>query len=175
VGDFQLVDRRVVDAMRDIRDNYPFLRMMTFECGGRSVGVPYNWRSRKKGLSKNRITSLIDQGLNGLVSFTTAPMRLSLYIGFGLAFLSVFYAVLNLMVGLLRYRTVAEPGIMTLIVAFFFFGGIQLFFLGIIGEYILAIYGQVRDRPVVFERERINFEPEMSEDRAGGHIPGQGR
>ena len=113
VGDFQLVDRRVVDAMRDIRDNYPFLRMMTFECGGRSVGVPYNWRSRKKGISKNRITSLIDQGLNGLVSFTAAPMRLSLYIGFGLAFLSVFYAILNLLVGLLRYRTIAEPGIMT--------------------------------------------------------------
>jgi glycosyltransferase involved in cell wall biosynthesis len=175
VGDFQLVDRRVVDAMRNIRDNYPFLRMMTFECGGRSVGVPYNWRSRKKGLSKNRVTALIDQGLNGLVSFTTAPLRLSLYIGFGLAFLSVFYAVLNLMVGLLRYRTIAEPGVMTLIVAFFFFGGIQLFFLGIIGEYILAIYGQVRDRPVVFERERINFGPEVSEDRTGSRIPSQRR
>jgi hypothetical protein len=101
---------------------------------------------------------LIDQGLNGLVSFTTAPLRLSLYVGFGLAFLSLFYSIFNLVLGLVRYQRITEPGIMTLVVAFFFFGGIQLFFLGIIGEYILAIYGQVRERPVVFERERINFE-----------------
>jgi polyisoprenyl-phosphate glycosyltransferase len=173
VGDFQLVDRRVVAAMRDIRDNYPFLRMMTFECGGRSVGVPYRWRARKKGISKNRIASLIDQGLNGLVSFTTAPMRLSLYLGFGLAFLSVFYAIANLVVGLVRFKSVAEPGIMTLIVAFFFFGGIQLFFLGVIGEYILAIYGQVRERPVVFERERINFETRASAQPGAGSPPDQ--
>ncbi len=158
VGDFQLVDRRVVDAMHHVKDNYPFLRMMTFECGGRSVGVPYHWRSRKKGVSKNRISALIDQGLNGLVSFTTAPLRLSLYIGFALASFSLVFSVFNLVIGLVRYQRITEPGIMTLIVAFFFFGGVQLFFMGVIGEYVLAIYGQVRERPVVFERERINFE-----------------
>jgi glycosyltransferase involved in cell wall biosynthesis len=158
VGDFQLVDRRVVNAMRVVRDNYPFLRMMTFECGGRAIGVPYTWRARKKGLSKNRLTALIDQGINGFVSFTTAPLRLSLYIGFGLALLSLLYAIINFFIGIVRYQTVAEPGIMTLVVAFFFFGGVQLFFLGILGEYILAIYGQVREKPVVFERERINFD-----------------
>jgi len=158
VGDFQLVDRRVVNAMRAVRDNYPFMRMMTFECGGRAIGVPYTWRARKKGLSKNRLAALIDQGINGFVSFTTAPLRLSLYIGFGLAFLSLLYAVINFVIGIVRYQTLAEPGIMTLVVAFFFFGGVQLFFLGILGEYILAIYGQVREKPVVFERERINFD-----------------
>jgi glycosyltransferase involved in cell wall biosynthesis len=157
VGDFQLVDRRVVNAMQRVKDNYPFLRMMTFECGGRSVGVPYRWRTRKKGVSKNKIAALIDQGLNGLVSFTAAPLRLSLFIGFGLAVLSLFYSMINLVVGLVRYREITEPGIMTLVVAFFFFGGVQLFFLGVIGEYILAIYGQVREKPVVFELERINF------------------
>jgi glycosyltransferase involved in cell wall biosynthesis len=158
VGDFQLVDRRVVNAMRVVRDNYPFMRMMTFECGGRAIGVPYTWRARKKGLSKNRLAALIDQGINGFVSFTTAPLRLSLYIGFGLAFLSLLYAVINFVIGIVRYQTIAEPGIMTLVVAFFFFGGVQLFILGILGEYILAIYGQVREKPVVFERERINFD-----------------
>jgi glycosyltransferase involved in cell wall biosynthesis len=158
VGDFQLVDRRVVNAMRVVRDNYPFMRMMTFECGGRAIGVPYTWRARKKGLSKNRLAALIDQGINGFISFTMAPLRLSLYIGFGLAFLSLLYAIINFVIGIVRYQTVAEPGIMTLVVAFFFFGGVQLFFLGILGEYILAIYGQVREKPVVFERERINFD-----------------
>lgn len=157
VGDFQLVDRNVVERMRRVRDGYPFMRMMTFECGGRAVGVPYTWRARKKGLSKNRAAALIDQGLNGLVSFTSAPLRFGLYAGFLLSFLSVAYAVINLLLGLILYRRLAEPGILTLIVAMFFFGGVQLFFMGMIGEYVLAIYGQVREKPVVFERERVNF------------------
>jgi len=169
VGDFQLVDRRVVEAMRQVRDGYPFMRMMTFECGGRSVGVPYAWRQRKKGLSKNRISALFDQGMNGLVSFTTAPIRLGLLAGFVIAFLSIAYALANLVISIAYYQQIAEPGIMTLIVALFFFGGVQLFFIGLIGEYVLAIYGQVREKPVVFERERINFMPVA---RAGGEARG---
>lgn len=157
VGDFQLVDRRVVEAMRQVRDLYPFMRMMTFECGGRAIGIPYTWRARKKGFSKNRASTLIDQGLNGLVSFTAGPMRLALFAGFVIAALSITYALLSFVIGLLMYQRVTEPGIMTLIVALFFFGGVQLFVLGMIGEYILAIYGQVRSKPIVFERERINF------------------
>jgi glycosyltransferase involved in cell wall biosynthesis len=157
VGDFQLVDRRVVEAMREVQDGYPFMRMMTFECGGRAVGVPYTWRARKKGHSKNRTGALIDQALNGLVSFTTAPLRLGLFIGFVISFLSILYAIVNLIVGLVLYQRLTEPGIMTLIVAMFFFSGVQLFFIGLVGEYVLAIYGQVREKPVVFERERINF------------------
>jgi hypothetical protein len=126
VGDFQLVDRRVVEAMRWVRDGYPFMRMMRFECGGRSVGVPYRWLARKKGLTKNRASALFDQGMNGFVSFTTALIRLGLFIGFILAFVSVLYALINVGIGLAVHRRLAEPGIMTLIVALFFFGGVQL-------------------------------------------------
>jgi polyisoprenyl-phosphate glycosyltransferase len=158
VGDFQLVDRRVIEAMREVRDGYPFVRMMTFECGGRAIGVPYTWRARKRGLSKNHFSALIDQAINGLVSFTTAPLRFGLMVGFVISALSIAYALVNLVLGLILYRKIAEPGIVTLIVALFFFGGVQLFFMGMIGEYILAIYGQVRSKPVVFERERINFD-----------------
>lgn len=172
VGDFQLVDRRVVEAMRHVRDGYPFMRMMTFECGGRAVGVPYTWRARRKGLSKNRASALVDQALNGLISFTTAPLRLGLFVGFVLAFLSLVYAIANLVLGLLLYREIAEPGIMTLIVAMFFFGGVQLFFMGMIGEYVLAIYGQVREKPVVFERERINFDALPASKRGNADEPG---
>jgi glycosyltransferase involved in cell wall biosynthesis len=157
VGDFQLVDKRVLDAMRQVKDSYPFMRMMTFECGGRAIGVPYTWRARAKGVSKNLLPALLDQGLNGLVSFTTVPLRLGLFAGFVLSFLSIGYAIFNFILGLVLYRTVAEPGVMTMIVAIFFFGGVQLFFMGMIGEYILAIYGQVREKPAVFERKRINF------------------
>ena len=157
VGDFQLVDRRIVDAMRQVRDSNPFMRMMTFECGGRAVGIPYRWRARKKGFSKNRLSALIDQALNGLVSFTGAPLRAGLFVGFILASLSLTYAAINFVLAFVYCRQLTEPGIMTLIVALFFFGGVQLFFMGLIGEYVLAIYGQVRDKPVVFERERVNF------------------
>lgn len=171
VGDFQLVSRRVVDSMRRIDDTYPFMRMMTFECGGRAVGVPYHWRARKRGLSKNRLSALFDQGMNGLTSFTTAPLRIGLFAGFTLASLSLLYAVANLLIGLVFYQRLAEPGIFTLIVALFFFGGVQLFFMGLIGEYVLAIYGRVRQKPVVFERERINFddEPPPSGEGAADH------
>lgn len=174
VGDFQLVDRRIVVAMHHVRDTYPFMRMMTFECGGRAVGIPYHWRARKKGLSKNRLSALIDQGLNGLVSFTGAPLRLGLFVGFVLASLSLAYAVINFVLAFIYYRQLSEPGIMTLIVALFFFGGVQLFFMGLIGEYVLAIYGQVREKPVVFERERLNFDapPHGGEQCAKGRGPG---
>ncbi|MBB6252929.1 glycosyltransferase family 2 protein [Nitrospirillum iridis] len=157
VGDFQLVDRRVVEAMRRIRDTYPFMRMMTFECGGRAVGIPYRWRARKRGFSKNRLSALFDQGMNGIISFTTAPLRFGLVAGFCAATFSLVYAIANFLIGIIFYHKVAEPGILTLIVASFFFGGVQLFFTGLIGEYVLAIYSRVREKPVVFERERINF------------------
>lgn len=177
VGDFQLVDRRVVEAMRQVRDDNPFMRIMTFECGGRSIGVPYTWRARKKGTSKNRISALIDQGLNGLVSFTTAPLRLGLVAGFVISFLSILYALANFVVSVIYYQQIAEPGIMTLIMAMFFFGGVQLFFMGMIGEYILAIYGQVRGKPVVFERERINFDkqPESGKEPDNSRFGSQER
>jgi hypothetical protein len=168
VGDFQLVDRRIIEAMRSVRDGYPFMRMMTFECGGRAIGIPYHWRARQKGLSKNRFSALIDQALNGLVSFTTAPLRIGLFAGFILAVLSIAYSLINMLLGLIMYQRIAEPGIMTLIVALFFFGGVQLLFMGMIGEYVLAIYAQVREKPVVFERERINFEPVVPPDRSDG-------
>jgi polyisoprenyl-phosphate glycosyltransferase len=158
VGDFQLVDRRVIEAMREVRDSYPFMRVMTFECGGRKVGIPYTWRSRKKGKTKNALTALVDQALNGLVSFTTAPLRLGLLVGFIISLLSIVFALVNFILGLIYYRQMTQPGIMTLIIAMFFLGGVQLLFMGIIGEYILAIYGQVRQKPIVFERERINFD-----------------
>lgn len=160
VGDFQLVDRKVLDAMRKTEDAYPFMRMMTFESGFRSVGVRYHWLARKKGFSKNSFFNLVDQGLNGIITFTTVPLRAALFLGTAISVLSLVYAFVTLLIALLAHGKLAEPGIATLIVALFFFAGIQIFFMGLLGEYILAIYGQVRKKPMVIERERINFPPE---------------
>jgi len=169
VGDFQLADRRIIEAMRSLNDCYPFMRMMTFECGGKAIGVPYRWRARRHGASKNRLAALVDQGMNGIVSFTGTPLRLGLYAGFTIATVSICYAAINFVIGVIYYRQFTQPGIMTLITALFFFSGVQLFFMGLLGEYILAIYGQVRAKPVVFERLRINFAPpEEGRGAAGG-------
>ena len=156
VGDFQLADRVVVNALRQIDDAYPFMRIMTFECGFKSVGVPYRWRRRRKGFSKNRLSTLVDQGLNGLITFSNAPLRLALYAGFLISMFSLIYAFATAIASLVLSAPVAR-GIPTLIVAIFFFGGVQLFVTGLIGEYLLAIYNQVRKKPLVIERERINF------------------
>ena len=156
VGDCQLVDRKVHQAMMGFRDAQPFMRMMTFDCGFRSIGVPYTWRSRKKGHSKNHFTDLVDQGMLGIISFSTVPVRLCTLTGFLIAGVSLAYALVVLVMGLF-VDALASRGVPTLIVALFFFGGVQLVFLGLIGEYVLAIFQQVRGRPHVIERERVNF------------------
>jgi polyisoprenyl-phosphate glycosyltransferase len=158
VGEFQLVDRAIVEALRRFDDYYPYIRGMIASCGFQAVGVEYVWRARKKGLSKNRLYHLIDQGLNGLISFTRVPMRLCLLLGFALSGLSILYALFSLVVHLFLSGFTAPPGVPTLIVAVFLFSGIQLFFFGILGEYIAAIHSQVRRRPLVIERGRLNFE-----------------
>jgi glycosyltransferase involved in cell wall biosynthesis len=157
VGDFQLVDRRVVEAMRRIEDAYPFMRMMTFECGFKAVGVPYTWVKRRRGISKYTLARLVEDGMNGLITFTAAPLRLVLFAGFAIAALSLAYALFSFVLGMIYYKTMASPGVMTIITALFFFGGVQLFSIGVLAEYIGAIYSQVRRKPIVFERERINF------------------
>lgn len=156
VGDFQLVDKVVITAMKRIDDAQPFMRLMTFDCGFRAVGVEYTWRARKYGKSANRLAHMFDQGLNGIVSFSGAPMRMALMAGFVISAISIVYAVAIFLL-VLTGQVHASSGLPTVIVALFFFGGVQLFFLGVLGEYILAIFNQVRRKPLVIERERVNF------------------
>jgi glycosyltransferase involved in cell wall biosynthesis len=159
VGDFQLVDRKVHRAMMMVQDAQPFMRLMTFDAGFRSIGVSYTWQRRKHGVSRNRLRMMLEQGMNGIINYSGAPLRLGLLIGMGLSGLSLLYsfAVLILTV----FGAIDPPkGLATIIIAIFFFGGVQLFFLGVLGEYILAIFNQVRRRPLVVERERLNFDPE---------------
>jgi glycosyltransferase involved in cell wall biosynthesis len=158
VGEFQLIDRKVVETLRQFDDYYPYIRGMIASCGFRATGIDYTWVARKKGSSKNRWYHLLDQGLNGMISFSNVPMRIALGIGFCLSGLSLAYALLQLLINVIFLGELVSPGIATLIVAIFFFAGVQLFFLGVVGEYVMAIHSQVRRRPLVVERERINFD-----------------
>jgi hypothetical protein len=94
-----------------------------------------------------------------MISFTNVPMRVAMFVGFGIAVMSFVYAAFTLAVHMFTHGQLAEPGIPTLIVALFFFGGVQLMFLGIIGEYVSSIHSQVRKRPLVVERETVNAAP----------------
>lgn len=157
VGEFTLIDKKVHEALKQYEDYYPYLRGMIANCGFRSVLIPYTWKARRRGITKGNWYSLVDNGLNGLISFTNVPMRLCMFAGFFIAAFSMVYAVFAFIATLLWFNGVAPRGVPTLTVAIFFFSGIQLFFLGVLGEYISAIHFQVRKRPLVIERERINF------------------
>jgi len=139
-------------------DYYPYIRGLIANCGFRSTGIAYDWRRRRKGLSKTTWFVLIDQAINALVSFSNIPIRICLLSGLAISVLSVLYSIVQLIWVMAASK--AAPGIPTLVVALFFFGGVQLFFLGIIGEYVTAIHFQVRKRPLVIEREVVNFPEE---------------
>jgi polyisoprenyl-phosphate glycosyltransferase len=158
VGEFQLIDRKVWEVVVSHHDHYPYIRGIIASAGFRRLILPYKMRARKRGISKNNVLRLIDQAMNGIFSFTSAPMRISSFLGFGIAFLAFLYAVVSLALGLF-FPGAAPRGTQTIIVALFFFSGVQLMFIGLLGEYITAIHAQVRRGPMVVERERINIAP----------------
>ena len=156
-GEFLLADKRVIDSVLTLDDEYPYIRGLIAQTAVRSTSVPYTWVRRKRGKSKNNFLQLIDQGINGFVSTSRLPARLALLTGF-------FFSILGLLgaaatsIAFLFHRNEVAVGIPTIIVGLFLFGGLQLLFLGIIGEYVLSIHGQIRKTPPIFEMERINFE-----------------
>lgn len=156
VGEFQLIDRKVWHAVVDHDDHYPYIRGIIASVGFRRVIVPYNWAARTQGISKNNLPRLLDQAMNGIFSFTTAPLRACTLVGLGLAGLSLIYAL----AAIICYFVMpgyAPRGMTTVIAALFSLSGIQLAFIGILGEYVMSIHAQVRRRPLVVERERINM------------------
>jgi glycosyltransferase involved in cell wall biosynthesis len=156
VGEFQLIDRKVWQAVVEHDDHYPYIRGIIASVGFRRVIVPYTWKARQRGLSKNNLPRLIDQALNGIFSFTSVPMRLCTVAGLGMAALCFLYAAFAIGLWFVR-PDLAPRGMTTIIVALFFLSGMQLTFIGILGEYVTSIHSQVRKRPLVVERERLNM------------------
>jgi hypothetical protein len=155
-GEFLLADKKVIDSILVVDDQYPYIRGLIAQTGVKSASVPYTWVRRERGKSKNSFISLIDQAINGFVSTSRVPARLALLGGFLLSFLGFTYAIFTAVMVLISDGT-APVGIPTIIVGIFLLGGVQLLFLGLIGEYILSIHGQVRRTPPMFEIERINL------------------
>jgi len=155
-GEFLLADKKVIDSILEVDDQYPYIRGLIAQTGVKSTSVPYTWVKRERGKTKNSFISLIDQAINGFVSTSRVPARLALLGGFILSILGFCYALFTILSVWLSDGS-TPVGIPTVIVGIFLLGGVQLLFLGLIGEYILSIHGQVRRTPPMFETERINF------------------
>lgn len=162
-GDFQVIDRKVLRALRQFDDQYPYIRGMIFYCGFKAVGVPYTWRKRREGKSKNFLPNLFDQGLNAWLTFSNLPLRMAMIAGISIAMISLLYGLAVFGAYLFTQQRLSEPGIATITIALFAFSGFQLFFLGLLGEYIGAINSRTRGHPRVVERERINFAEDETE------------
>jgi glycosyltransferase involved in cell wall biosynthesis len=156
-GEFLLADKKVVDSVLSVDDQYPYIRGLIAQTGVKSSSVSYTWVKRERGKSKNNFISLIDQAINGFVSTSRTPARLALLGGFTLSILGFIYGLLTIFLAI-NSEGRAPVGIPTIIIGIFLLGGIELFFLGLIGEYVLSVHGQVRRTPPMFEIERINFE-----------------
>jgi glycosyltransferase involved in cell wall biosynthesis len=150
VGEFMIIDRRIADAILNTEDEYPYVRGLVAESFPSAKKISYTWERRVAGKSKSKPFDLIDQGINGLISTSRFPARFTLLVGFAAAFLGIILGVWTLLLNL--FSTVDAPeGIPTIIVVLLFFGGLQLFFLGLIGEYVLSIHSQVKRKPPVFD------------------------
>ena len=155
VGEFQLIDRKVLQAVLQHDDHYPYIRGIIASVGFKRIIVPYTWVRRERGKSKHDLPALVDQALNGIFSFTRAPMRFCTFAGITLSILCILFSFFSVIAYLVSGIEVPR-GTTTIIVALFFLSGIQLFVIGLLGEYVTSIHAQVRGGPLVIERETIN-------------------
>jgi glycosyltransferase involved in cell wall biosynthesis len=160
MGEFLLADRQVVDALASYQDYYPYVRGMVALCGFRTTSIEYAWVKRRFGKSKANWGRLFDLSFNAIVYFSRLPLRLCLWVGMAVACLAFGYGAVSMALVLWRLaqgEALPAAGIPTLLVGGAFLFGLNFLFLGILGEYIGAIHGQVRRGPLVIERERVNF------------------
>jgi glycosyltransferase involved in cell wall biosynthesis len=154
---FGLYDKKVLDQLREIDDPYPFLRGLVCELGYEVKSIPFIQPRRLGGITKNSFYTLFDIALLGIVSHSKVPIRLAAISGFLLGAVSFLVALVYLVLKIIFWNDF-PLGSAPIVIGLFFLFGAQLFFIGIIGEYIGSIHTYVQKRPVVVEKERVNFD-----------------
>jgi glycosyltransferase involved in cell wall biosynthesis len=154
---FGLYDRVVMDKLREIDDPYPYFRGLICDLGYARAEVRYTQPSRKRGITKNNFYTLYDMAMLGITNHSKVPLRLATMAGFALSVMGVLIALIYLILKLVFWDTF-ELGLAPLVIGVYFMASVQLFFIGILGEYIGSIHTQVYHRPLVIEKERINFD-----------------
>jgi glycosyltransferase involved in cell wall biosynthesis len=155
VGDFRLVDRRALNAFLQMRENNRYVRGMFSWVGFRQTGVSYTREERYAGTTHYTLSKMVKLASNGILGFSTAPLRLALSAGVFLAIASVIYGVVVISLKLAGVSVV--PGYASLLFAVTFLSGIQLAVMGMVGLYVGRIYDEARDRPLYIVRERHGF------------------
>ena len=173
---FGLFDKAFVDVVRNIHDPMPYFRGMVAEFGFEYKTILYQRPNRRAGKSKNHFYTLYDLAMIGITSYSKVMLRLASFLGFIIGGLSFLVALVYFIMKLVHWDWF-RSGIAPLVIGVFFLGGVQLFFIGLLGEYVLAINSRVLDRPLVVEEERLNFnvrpdpEPEPDTAPAGSEPP----
>jgi glycosyltransferase involved in cell wall biosynthesis len=155
VTGFGLYDRRVLELLRDYHDPYPYLRGLICELGLPISLIAYDQPLRKRGLTKNNFFTLFDMALLGMTSHSKVPLRVATIAGFLLSGLSLLVAIAFLILKLTFWYAL-PAGYAPIVIGVFFLGSVQIFLIGLVGEYVGAVLTQVRHRPLVVERERLS-------------------
>ncbi|MES2217674.1 MAG: glycosyltransferase family 2 protein [Pseudomonadota bacterium] len=153
---FGLYDKVVIDNLRKMDDRYPFFRGMIAEMGYKVTKVDFVQPKRKHGKTSTNFYTLYDYGMLAITSHTKVPLRLATMAGFFLSLLSLSIGVIYFILKIIFWQYF-PLGVAPILIGLFFFTSIQLFFIGLLGEYVLSIHTQVFKRPLVVEEERINF------------------
>ncbi|HCS64154.1 MAG TPA: glycosyltransferase [Cellvibrio sp.] len=153
---FGLYDKEVIDHLRSINDPYPYFRGLIAEIGLRIHQIPYDQPVRVRGITKNNFFTLYDIGMLGIISHSQVPLRMATMAGFLLSFISIFIAIIYFLLKLIFWNSFSL-GMAPVVIGIFFFASVQLFFVGVLGEYLGSIHIYSKRRPLVIEKERINF------------------
>jgi len=153
---FGLYDRTVLNEIRSINDPYPYFRGLIAELGYEVKAIPFTQPRRLRGVSKNNFYTLYDVAMLGITSHSKVPLRIATFVGFALGISSVMVALVFLVLKLLFWDSFSFA-LAPILIGLFFLFGILLIFIGILGEYIGSIHSYLQRRPIVVEKERINF------------------
>lgn len=160
---FGLYDARFIKVLRELDDPTPFLRGIVAELGFRRKEIPYEQPKRRAGKTSNNFYRLYDAAMLSITSYTKVGLRLATIFGSICSFISIMVALIYLVMKLM-YWDRFPAGMAPLLIGMCFLGSVQIFFIGLVGEYILSINARVMKRPLVIEEERINFAKELGED-----------
>ena len=153
---FGLYDKKVLETLRQFNDPYPYFRGLIADIGFEIAEIPFIQPRRARGITKNNFYTLYDMAMLGMVSYTKVPLRLAAMVGFMSAAISFLVGLSYLVYKLIDWQNFSL-GLAPVIIGLFFLGSVQLIFLGVVGEYIGEIYTLAVHRPLVIEKERINF------------------
>jgi len=161
-GDYRLISRAVCDVLKRMRERNRFVRGMVSWIGFKQIGIPFVREERFAGETKYPLSKMIKFSLDGIISFSSKPLKFTTHVGFILAFCSILYAIF-LIINKLIFSNVV-PGWTSIVVILLFISGVQLIALGILGEYIARIYDESKNRPMYVCKELINFDNNVVEE-----------